>query len=76
MIANPEIGRRCFLIIDIHEVLLPAPVVIVAAEGGEFVVRWDIGEGYFDFYEGVTLEELYDTEQEAAAVIRAQRGLE
>lgn len=77
MIKNPKIGLRCFLIIDIWEVLVPAPVTIIAEdENGFFVARWDIGEGHFDDYDGIEPEDLFTTEAEAVEVIKAKRGLE
>lgn len=76
MIAKPEIGQRCFIIIDIHEVLLPAPAEIVSERGGVFVARWDMGEGYFEDYENLLPEELYETKEAATAAIEAQRRLE
>ena len=64
MVKNPEIGGQYWFVTDIWERFCPVPVTIVAAneEYGALLVRWDIGESeYFEQYEGVWPNELYDT---------------
>ena len=64
MVENPEIGGQYWFVTDIWERFCPVPVTIVAVneEYGAFLVRWDIGESeYFEQYEGVWPNELYET---------------
>lgn len=58
--------------------LLSVPVTIVAVneEYGALLVRWDIGESeYFEQYEGVWPNELYETQADAAAECRRRNAL-
>lgn len=74
MIRKPEIGLRCFLIVDVWEEFAPAPVTITGATpGGTFSARWELGEGYFEDYNGIAPQDLFLTVQEAAAEIKERR---
>ena len=74
MIENPKVGSRYFMIVDIWEVLCPAPVTIIADEGGgTFTARWQISEEYFEDYDGTEPRNLFSTEAEAVAAIKAER---
>lgn len=78
MVQNPEIGGQYWFVTDIWEHFCPVPVTIVAVneEYGALLVRWDIGESeYFEQYEGVWPNELYETQADAAAECRRRKGL-
>ena len=78
MVENPEIGGQYWFVTDIWERFCPVPVTIVAVneEYGAFLVRWDIGESeYFEQYEGVWPNELYETRAGAAAECRRRNAL-
>lgn len=78
MVENPEIGGRYWFVTDIWERFYPVPVIIVAVneEHGAFLVHWDIGEsGYFEQYEGVWLNELYETQADATAECQRRNAL-
>ena len=78
MVENPEIGGQYWFVTDIWERFCPVPVTIVAVneEYGAFLVRWDIGESeYFEQYEGVWPNELYET-QEGAVLAPLHNGQE
>ena len=78
MVENPEIGGQYWFVTDIWERFCPVPVTIVAVneEYGAFLVRWDIGESeYFEQYEGVWPNELYETQEGAAAECRRRNAL-
>lgn len=78
MVENPEIGGQYWFVTDIWERFCPVPVTIVAVneEYGAFLVRWDIGESeYFEQYEGVWPNELYETQAGAAAECRRRNTL-
>ena len=65
MVKNPEIGGQYWFVTDIWERFCPVPVTIVAVneEYGALLIRWDIGESeYFEQYEGVWPNELYETQ--------------
>jgi hypothetical protein len=74
VIKNPEIGLCCFLIVDVWEEFAPAPVTITGATpGGTFSTRWELDEGYFEDYNGITPQDLFLTAQEAAEEIKERR---
>lgn len=78
MVENPEIGGQYWFVTDIWERFCPVPVTIVAVneEYGAFLARWDIGESeYFEQYEGVWPNELYETQAPAAAECRRRNAL-
>lgn len=78
MVENPEIGGQYWFVTDIWERFCPVPVTIVAVneEYGAFLARWDIGESeYFEQYEGVWPNELYETQAGAAAECRRRNAL-
>lgn len=78
VVENPEIGGQYWFVTDIWERFCPVPVTIVAVneEYGAFLVRWDIGESeYFEQYEGVWPNELYETQEGAAAECRRRNAL-
>lgn len=77
MVKNPEIGGQYWFVTDIWERFCPVPVTIVAVneEYGALLIRWDIGESeYFEQYEGVWPNELYETQADAAAECRRREG--
>ena len=45
MITNPAVGKSYWIIIDLWETELPAPVVLISDDGGTFTARWHLGEG-------------------------------
>ena len=78
MVENPEIGGQYWFVTDIWERFCPVPVTIVAVneEYGAFLVRWDIGESeYFEQYEGVWPNELYETQAGTEAECRRRNAL-
>jgi hypothetical protein len=78
VVENPEIGGQYWFVTDIWERFCPVPVTIVAVneEYGAFLVRWDIGESeYFEQYEGVWPNELYETQEGAAAECQRRNAL-
>lgn len=78
MVEKPEIGGKYWIVTDIWERFCPVPVTIVAAneEHEAFLARWDIGKsGYFEQYEGVLQNELYEMEASAAEECRARNAL-
>lgn len=78
MVKNPEIGGQYWFVTDIWERFCPVPVTIVAVneEYGALLIRWDIGESeYFEQYEGVWPNELYETQADAAEECRRRNAL-
>jgi hypothetical protein len=78
VVKNPEIGGQYWFVTDIWERFCPVPVTIVAVneEYGALLIRWDIGKSeYFEQYEGVWPNELYETQADAAAECRRRNAL-
>lgn len=72
MVHNPTIGGRYWIITDYWEELYAVPVTIVAeaVQYRAFLGRLDTSNEFFEQYEGLLPEELYETEREAKEAIK------
>ena len=78
VVENPEIGGQYWFFTGILGRLCPFPGAIGAVDEGygAVLVRWGIGESeYFEQYEGVWPNELYETQADAAAECRRRNAL-
>ena len=70
MVKCPAVGGSYWMIVDIWEVEVPAPVTLISEDDGVFVARWQISEEFAEDYDGIEAQNLFSTKEAAWLAIR------